>query len=90
MNEQDVRAALKAFLGDKILTFTVEDHPNGEWSAICNEIPAIITGGDAQDRNEKEALMRDAIFTAAGIPKAFCNDALLRDASLQVAAYAVS
>ena len=78
---------------------TVSENNNSndvEWVAVCNEIPAIMTGGSNNDSPEdKEERIKDAISTFAMIPTESCDDDLLRDASLlgkanktEIAAYA--
>ena len=67
---------LGSFLGDKVLTFSIKKYPNGEWVAECNEIPAIMTGGMGDDIAAMDAMIRDAILTAAGIDTQYASEVL--------------
>lgn len=82
MNKKDAQEKLAKFLGSRILTFEVTNHDKGEWMAQCNEVYGLITAGKNSTREEMEDLIQDAIFTAAGIPAEFCDNNLLRNASL--------
>ena len=82
MTLTQAKAQLRKFVGDQVLTFSIEKFENGEWVARCNQIPAITTCGMDSDVKEMEDLMKDAILTAAGIDGKYA-DKLLRDASLR-------
>lgn len=82
MNLQQAQEQLKKFSGGQVLTFSVTHFPEGGWSAVCDQIPAVTTCGDDSDVQKMETLMKDAILTAAGIDGAFA-DSLLRDASMK-------
>jgi hypothetical protein len=69
MNKVEARKQLDAFLKGKTLHFTFENFPSGEWIATCDEIPGIVTGGIDGDITSKDALLRAAIVTAAGVPE---------------------
>jgi hypothetical protein len=76
------RSALDRFMGGhEQLTFSLEHQDGGEWIARCNEIPGIMTAGDATDTAEIQATIRDAILTAAGIDGKFADE-ILRDAAV--------
>jgi hypothetical protein len=81
MTFDQARKQLRDFTRGEILSFSVTYFENGEWSAVCNEIPAITTGGINDSRDVMEELMRDAILTAAGVDGRFADE-LLPDASL--------
>jgi hypothetical protein len=66
MDVEQAKQGLRAFLQGRELTFSVRTFESGEWIAECNEIPAITTGGMGYD--DRDALMRDAIVSAAGVP----------------------
>lgn len=62
------------------LNFTIQRHEDG-WTAECKEIKGIITGGNRANPTDEEINdeIRDAIFSAFGIPPYLCKDELLRD-----------
>ena len=62
------------------LNFYVQRHKDG-WVAECQEIKGIITGGDDVSPTDKEVNdnIRDAIFSAFGVPPYLCQDALIRN-----------
>ena len=64
--DPQVKSALKEFIGHSKITFNFVIHGNGEWTAQCNEIPGIITGG-LMGRDDPDILMREAICVAAGL-----------------------
>ena len=76
MNIDQAKEKLQKFLGGRILTFSIRHFPNGEWIAECNEIPAIMTGSLTDDITEQDAMIRDAILTAAGIDSQYSNSIL--------------
>lgn len=76
MNLEQAKKSLEAFLGDKVLTFSIRKYPDGEWIAQCNEIPAIMTGGMGDDISKMDMMMRDAIVTAAGIDSEYAGEVL--------------
>lgn len=76
MESNQAKARLATFLGGRELTFSIKKYPDGEWVAECNEIPAIMTGGKEDDITNMDALIRDAILTAAGVDTKFANEVL--------------
>lgn len=59
------------------LTFLFTTNADG-WISQCVEIPAIITGGTrTQSASEVDCLIKDAIFTAFGIPSYLADQRLL-------------
>jgi predicted RNase H-like HicB family nuclease len=62
------------------LRFTIQKNEEG-WIAECEEIKGIITGGTNPHptQEEVESQIKDAVFTAFGIPPYLCKDALLRN-----------
>lgn len=74
MEQKKAKAQLEKFLNGKILTFSITHHENSEWVAQCNEIPGIITGG--VDLNLIDAMLRDAILTAANVDVKYANTLL--------------
>jgi hypothetical protein len=73
MELKEAKTKLQAFLGGRELTFAIKRYPDGEWVAKCNEIPAIMTGGKEDDITNMDAMIRDAILTAAGIDPDHAN-----------------
>jgi hypothetical protein len=76
MNIEQAKARLAQFLGEDELTFSIKKYPDGEWVAECNEIPAIMTGGMASDITNMDAMIRDAIVTAAGVETEYAGQIL--------------
>jgi hypothetical protein len=76
MELNDAKTRLHGFLGDRELTFSIRKYPDGEWVAECNEIPAIMTGGKADDITNIDTMIRDAILTAAGVDPKYANEIL--------------
>jgi len=68
MTKAEAREQLDRFLGGKVLTFSFEHYPSGEWVATCNEIPSIVTGGMGDDITSIDQMLREAIVCAAGVP----------------------
>ncbi len=62
------------------LNFIVQRHEDG-WTAECQEIKGIITGGTERDPTDQKINynIKDAIFTAFGIPPYLCNDELIKN-----------
>ena len=84
MNLEQAKERVSRFMGEnEILTFSLERFEDDEWVARCNEIPAISTSGFGDDMEEIESLMKDAIFTAAGVEGEFADDELLKDVSIK-------
>lgn len=81
MTHQEAKQQLERFMGEHVLTFTVE-RDGDNWMATCNQFPAISTGGVGYDHDEMQNILKDAILTAAGVEGD--ADTLLRDASLQL------
>lgn len=68
MTNDEALQRLKNFLSDGPLSFTVSiDENTGNWVAQCDQVDGMITGGKKED--DIESLLRDAIFTVAGIPR---------------------
>lgn len=78
MTQQEAKQKLKKYMGDQVFTFTIESYPENRWVAQCNEVDGIATCGIGYDQAEMEALMQDAILSAAGIPKEFSTDIIKR------------
>ena len=76
MELETAKKRLQSFLGDRELTFSIRTYPDGEWVAECNEIPAIMTGGKEDDITSMDAMIRDAILTAAGVDAEFAGEIL--------------
>lgn len=72
--EAKAKVQLGKFLKGKVLTFSMTHYLSGEWVAQCNEIPGIITGG--MDLNIMDAMIRDAILTAANVDVKYSNTLL--------------
>lgn len=62
------------------LHFKIESHKNG-WTAECENIKGIITGGANPNPTQEEidSQIKDAIFTAFGVPAYLSNDSLIRN-----------
>jgi hypothetical protein len=73
---EKARLDLEQFLGDTMLTFSIKNYSNGEWTAYCNEIPAIMTGGMGVDISTMDRMIRDAILTAAGVDPDLAEEVL--------------
>jgi len=58
------------------IEFSIEQYPDGSWTAESVNIDGIMTGG-IHSRNIT-ATLKDAIFTYFEIPPHLCTDALLR------------
>ncbi len=65
-----------AALENHVISFNIEAHPNGSWSAESTNIDGIMTG--SKDPREVPELIKDAIFTYFEIPPHLCRDNLLR------------
>ena len=76
MELNTAKERLQNFLGGRVLTFSIRPFPNGEWIAECNEIPAIATGGLGNDISNMDAMIRDAIFSAAGVDIKYSSEIL--------------
>jgi len=76
MNLEQAKARLAQFLGGRELTFCIKTYPDGEWVAECNELPAIMTGGMADDITNMDTMIRDAIVTAAGVDSQYASQIL--------------
>lgn len=75
---QNMKKAIERVGGH--LNFSVKRHHNG-WTAECQEMNGIITGGNTANPTDQEINdeIRDAIFSAFGVPPYLCKDELLRD-----------
>ena len=62
------------------LRFKITKDKEG-WSAECENLKGIITGGTNLNptRSEVDSKIKDAIFTAFGIPPYLCKDNLIRN-----------
>ena len=58
MELKDAKTRLQAFLGGRELTFAIKRYPDSEWVAECNEIPAIMTGGEEVDITNIDTMIR--------------------------------
>jgi hypothetical protein len=76
MNKEQAKSLLLKFLGGREFTFSIKQYDNREWVAVCNEIPAIMTGGLGYNITDIDFMIRDAILTAAGIDTVYANDIL--------------
>ena len=76
MEINSAKTRLQAFMQERELTFSIRRYPDGEWVAECNEIPAIMTGGMEDDITNMDAMIRDAILTAAGVDPDLGNEIL--------------
>ena len=70
-----MREAINA-LDEKSIRFSIEQYPDGSWSAESVNIDGILTGGT--DPRDLPDAMKDAIFTYFEIPPQYCDDTLLR------------
>lgn len=61
------------------LQFTLSTHKDG-WTAECKNLPGILTGDTDPHPSlyEVDKNIKDAIFTAFGIPPEFCDDKVLK------------
>ena len=61
------------------LNFHIQRYADG-WTAECKEMEGIITGGNNPNPTDQEINneIRDAIFSAFGIPPYLCKDELIR------------
>ncbi|MBQ8991908.1 hypothetical protein IJ103_01115 [Candidatus Saccharibacteria bacterium] len=57
------------------LEFKVTTYKDGEWIAESVNLDGILTGGKADD--DKDRMIRDAIFTYFEIPKEYCDSRLI-------------
>jgi len=75
---QNMRTVIERVGGH--LNFSVQRHHDG-WTAECREIKGIITGGNTANPTDQEIndSIRDAIFSAFGVPAYLCKDDLIRD-----------
>jgi hypothetical protein len=71
----DMLAEIKRLGG---IQFRVELAADGDWLAKSTNIDGILTGGSANE--DKDELMKDAVFTYYGISPKHCEDSLLRTA----------
>ena len=62
-------------LGGQI-EFSIEQFPDGSWTAESVNIDGIITGG--KDTKKITNTLKDAVFTYFGIPPHLCNEKSLR------------
>lgn len=62
------------------LEFEINTDASGKWCASAVNLPGVITGGDKDD--DKDSVIRDAIFTYFEIPREFALDALLKQENL--------
>lgn len=80
--ESDVRVRnmLVALEQQGSFHFKIERHKNG-WTAECENVKGIVTGGTNPDpaQEEIDAQIKDAIFTAFGVPAYLCKDNLIRN-----------
>lgn len=72
---QEMKRAINSLDGNGIL-FTIENYPDGSWSAESINIDGIMTG--SRDPREVSSLIKDAIFTYFEIPPQLCMDDLVR------------
>lgn len=63
-------------LDNHAIQFSIEQYPDGSWSAESTNVDGIMTGG--RDSREIPELIKDAIFTYFEIPAQLCRDDLLR------------
>jgi len=62
-----------------MLVFAIKIYDN-EWIAECKQPKGIITGGKGSPtQGEVDNKVKDAIFTAFGIPPYLCKDSLIRN-----------
>jgi predicted RNase H-like HicB family nuclease len=76
MNLEKAREILGNFLKRQRISFIITKYPSGEWVAECNEIPAVMTGGMSDDITKIDAMIREAVLTAANIDAQYSNDLL--------------
>ena len=79
MNNPQVLEMLKAIddLDNKAVSFAIEQHPDGHWSAVSTNVDGIMTGGD--DPRQVPEFTKDAIFTYFEVPTQYCDETLLRN-----------
>lgn len=70
-----MRTAINA-LDNHAIQFSIEQYPDGSWSAESTNIDGIMTG--SRDPREIPEMIKDAIFTYFEIPPQLCKDSLLR------------
>lgn len=60
--------------------FKIERHKDG-WTAECEDVKGIITGGTNPNPTQEEvdSQIKDAIFTAFGVPAYLSKDSLIRN-----------
>jgi len=63
-------------LDNRAIQFSIEQYPDGSWSAESTNIDGIMTG--SLNSREIPELIKDAIFTYFEIPSQLCRDDLLR------------
>ena len=75
---QNMKEAISR-MGGK-LNFRIQKNEDG-WLAECQEIKGIITGGTNANVTSEEInnIIRDAIFSAFGLPPYACKDDLIRN-----------
>ena len=76
MNLEKARGILGNFLKHRQISFIITKYPSGEWVAECDEIPAVMTGGMSDDITKMDAMIREAVLTAANIDVEYSNDLL--------------
>ena len=76
MNLEKAREILGNFLKRQHISFIITRYSSGEWIAECNEIPAVMTGGMSDDITKIDAMIREAILTAANIDAQYSIDLL--------------
>ena len=63
-------------LDNHAVSFHIEQHPDGTWTAESVNIDGIMSGGT--NPREIPEMLKDAIFTYFEVPPQLCNDILLR------------
>ncbi len=58
------------------VSFKIDQHPDGSWSAESTNIDGVMTGSN--DPREIPELLKDAVFTYFEIPPQLCRDDILR------------
>ncbi len=71
----DMKRTIAALDGGGI-NFSIEQHPDGSWSAESKNIDGIITGGDSF--SDRQDIIKDAILTYFEIPPYLCEEVSLR------------
>lgn len=69
-----MKKALQKFDGK--IEFSIEQYPDGSWTAESVNIDGIITGG--KTTQNASSVIKDAVFTYFEIPPHLCTDSLLR------------